>query len=810
MIGDLLESSVVVGAIRDWSEQLAARVEHWRALLPTLDRPVATVDFESRSTVPLPGPKGSGAWAYSQHPDTEVLCLAYLLPGYDAPEVWHCAHPRFLIGESPAPVDLFAFVLAGGLVEAHNAFFERAMWANVMVPRYGWPEVPEDRWRCSAAKASASALPRGLDEACRAMGLPVEKDMEGNALMRRMCKPRQMLKSEIAEWCEHVGWEGRAPGKKHPDLPTVYHESEGELERLWTYCAQDVVSEEVLSLAVPDLSLAELAVWQMDQRMNLRGARFDLAMAKAALKMAEDYKEQLNEELFLMTGVSSGTKRAALREWLTDHEALDLPDTQAETLEWYVDNVEMSGRARRVLEIIMDVNRTSTRKYTTMLARCSADDWRARDLLMYHGANTGRWAGKGIQVHNFPARDLIISSAEFDWVSELICSGDVGAVDVLYGDVMRFLSHALRGAIIPSEGRDLMVADYSAIEARVVLWLAGAIDALGVFERGEDIYCDMATGIYGYDVVKGVHKHERQFGKQAVLGLGYQMGYVTFLLTCRKHGIRFTRQDALRILGREQLEKVEGWVRWQLCLDGGPPADASDDELRDYSKRLRQAARTKHRLVDAKEDPSAIVHELAIMKHTVDVYRSRYPEVRQYWKEQEQAAIAAVRTGQTVEAGRVKWYLSEERPVLKDGARLLTVPRGKFLYCELPSGRRLAYCDPMVKDAPTAWGEMRPALRYMRVDPKTKKWVRTATYGGKLTENITQAVARDIMTNAMLLADEGGVYDTIMSVHDELVCEVDKDRGSRSEFEELMSFIPPWAIGCPIVAEAERYERYRK
>ena len=180
---------------------LADRVEFWRSQLALLERPVATVDFEGRSACSL---NKHGSWVYSEHPTTEAMCLAYKLPDADDPGLWHMAHPKHLIDESPPPLELFAFIEAGGLVEAHNAFFERGMWRNVMVARHGWPEVPHLQWRCSAAKASACSLPRALEDAALAMDLSEEKDAAGHRLMLKMCKPRKPRKAERQQWkAEH-------------------------------------------------------------------------------------------------------------------------------------------------------------------------------------------------------------------------------------------------------------------------------------------------------------------------------------------------------------------------------------------------------------------------------------------------------------------------------------------------------------------------------------------------------------------------------------------------------------------------------
>lgn len=736
---------------------------------------IVTHDFEGRSECDL---TKRGSWMYSTHPTTEVMCLAYKLPDDHHVRLWHPAHPHCGIKESPPPEELFWAIEQGFLFEAHNALFERFIWLNIMVKRYGWPEIPVLQYRCSAAKGSAAALPRALENAAEAMHLSEQKDMDGHKLMKKMMKPRKALKAEKEAFKADPLW---MPGD---EMPTLWHEKEEDIRRQWEYCKQDVRTEEAFSAAVPDLSPYELEVWQMDQALNERGVMIDVDMASAALDMAQQWRERLNGELLDLTGIDSGTKRKKVKEWLADNEDLMLPDTKADTLAYWLEHEPLTGRARRILEITTDVNRTSTKKYQGMLDRVSPDGY-VRDIMMYSGAErTRRWAGKGIQVHNFPARDLIVK--DFDEAAALIKTRDVEWIHALYGDVMKFLSHALRGAIIPPEGRDLMIADYAAIEARVVLWLAMAMDALQVFYRGEDIYCDMASGIYGREVVKGRDLTERQFGKQAILGLGYGMGFVTFLLTCRRYKIYFTEQDVLRIMGQAAFLKYRAWVEKYLNLDTyiGETLD---------SKGKRQAARVRRRLLDAREKPDEIVHELALMKYTVDIYRSRYGEVKQLWKDQEAAAIQAVRFGKRVKCGKVAWFVEDD-----------------FLRCELPSGRLMSYRDPEIKLVKTSWGEERPALRYMHVNGVTKLWERTATYGGKLVENITQAVARDMLADAMLLADEGDTYVPVLHVHDELACEVDPNEGSLEEFEGLMSSILPWAHGCPVAAEAERYQRYRK
>ena len=744
-------------------------------------RPIARIDFETRSACNI---KKHGAYKYSLDRTTDILCLAYQLPGFKKPKLWHRSHPELLIGQSPTPFDLFHHIRDGGLVEAHYAFFERSIWTNIAERILGWYPIKPDQWRCSAAKAAAASLPRDLDGACRAAGLPIDqqKDKIGNAVMRKVSTPKKPTKKQLAEWQDF-----------HPDepYPLIWHEDEADFQRTWDYCIQDVVSQKALSEKLPDLSPDELKLWQIDQEMNWRGVYFDIDMAKAALQISETWKTKLNEEFYHLTGINSATRRAAVKHWLQVHERVDLPDMRADTLEFELANPQtpISDRARRVMEITVDVNRTSTRKYTTMINHATKDHT-VHDLLMFHGANTGRWTGRGIQVHNLPARDLIVK--DFPQAADDIKSADTDWCEAMYGDVMRLLSHALRGAIIPKPGRQLMAADYSAIEARVVLWLAGAEDAMRVFREGGDIYCDLASSIYNIDVNKNDHPNERQFGKQAILGLGYGMGYITFLLTCRKYGIRFTVEDAIRILGHNRLkfyaEQIQGRLWPGNVLPGGMSAS-------EFKSRRIQAKKDLKRLQDARENPRKLVHELAIMRHVIDVYRrQRYPEVPTLWSNLETAAIAAVSDpGCEITTNRTTWYVDDD-----------------WLCCMLPSERVMRYRYPEVRAVETSWGETRHALTYMSISGVDNNWRRTHTYGGKLAENVTQAAARDVLGGAIRRTAASEIYDPIMHVHDELVAEVDEGQGSIEEFERLIAAPPIWAEDCPIAAEGKLLTRYGK
>ena len=302
-------------------------------------------------------------------------------------------------------------------------------------------------------------------------------------------------------------------------------------------------------------------------------------------------------------------------------------------------------------------------------------------------------------------------------------------------DTLQLLSQSLRGAIVAPPGKLLFVADYASIEARVLLWCAQDEDGLGVFRRGDCIYCDMASSpsLYNRPIMKK-DKEERGLGKVAILGLGYQMGPKKFV-------------DTAWNLGRITLK-----------LESDDP-----DEL------------TATRVVEA--------------------YRKKYWRVKKLWYDQETAAGEATydKEGTEYECFPCIW-----------------VKEGRFLYCRLPSGRRLAYPDPKIKMVSTSWGARKNALTYMGVNATTRKWHRQSSYGGLLVENIVQAISRDIMAEAMLRCEESRIYSPILSVHDELIAEANEHHGEVTEFTTMVGKCPEWAEGCPVAAEGWAGPRYRK
>lgn len=771
----------------------------------------AAIDFETKSELDV---TEVGAVLYARHHSTRIMFLSYALPWFRPGEViqWHAAFPGAGMLESPVELlePLFEFIRNGGLIEAHNSFFEEMIWRYVMKRHFKkFPRVANDKWRDTAARAACVSLPRDLKSACEALNLPVGKDAAGRAYIRKYSRPKRLTKKEKNLFGEDA---------------IIWNEDLEGLTGYGEYNKQDVRAQRRLSASIPDLTPRELRIWQITQDMNRRGVLIDVDLCRAAVKLTKAATDKLNGELEKITGIPKGSQRKAVKEWLEENEGCFLSDTTAKTLEWYLerydpDKKKLSPRCRRVLEIVREVNRTSPKKYAKMLE--SVDELgRAYELLSYCGAErTGRWAGRGIQVQNLPKGNFEKDSYNIDDAVRDIkrCArvgekelGDEAPCDLAYmemvwGDVMGVIVSCLRGVIIAPAGRELITADYSAIEARCVLWLAGAIGALKVFARDPitgkegDIYLHMASGIFGRKITKATAriittdgKTERDFGKVAILGLGYGMGWIKFLLTLRDYKIYLSRAEVGKMMGTARLQKYEGIVRRKLYPTAADFMGKKDAE-RKLAAAQREAKIELRRLSDAREDAKTIMAELALCKYTVEVYRSRYPEVPAMWKAQESAAIEAIRTRKPVKCGMVTWFV-----------------QGRFLKCRLPSGRCLHYCDPELKTAKTTWGESRPSIRFMGKDQKTKQWTRQGTYGGKLTENITQATARDIMAIAMIGLDDALDYDLLITVHDEAVAEADQGRAVPEEFERIMTAMPQAFTGCPVSAESKTYLRYRK
>jgi len=649
------------------------------------------IDFETRSRSDI---KTVGAYRYAEDKSTDVLCMAW---AFDDKEVSVCKfHESTLL-----PSEIKEYIHSGGLIEAHNAFFERSIWGNICVPKYDWPIVAPEQWRCSAASCAYMGLPRSLENAGAALELTKQKDKEGKRVMMQLCRPRRPTNSDKEEW---------ATIENYPE----------KFDTLYEYCKDDVDSERAIHQSVRSLSKKELEIWQLDQKMNAYGVAIDFRAVNAAIDLISQYTSRLEQEAkYICEGYfDSVNQRAKVLEW-----ALEL----GEELPGYTKSEVITalktvkhGKVIRVLQIRQQIGKTSTAKYKAMRdSMCS--DGRIRDMLRYYGASTGRWSGKLVQFQNLPKGTI----TDMDSAVAIIKKKELRLIENEFTDVMGFFSSAIRGMVVPKNKHTLMVADFSSIEARTLAWLSDCEFALKQFEKGEDLYAKMSSLIFKCKL-EDVTKDQRALGKAAVLGCGYGMGPNKFYATCLSYGIEVTETLATQ---------------------------------------------------------------------AVSTYRKVYLTIKKYWRDTEYAAIEAVRTKRIIKANTISWFVHED-----------------YLYSKLPSGRCMAYKSPRLKAAETPWGAETYKLCYMGekvLGTSGKKWMEIDTYGGKLVENITQAVARDIMADAMLRLDKSG-YKLMLSIHDEIIAEKEEELVDLDEYISIMTEVPEWAEGCPIEANGWTGKHYKK
>jgi DNA polymerase len=634
---------------------------------------VVSIDFETRSAVDL---RKTGVYKYAADQSTDIWCMAYKAPWSDDVLVWQP-------GDAVDPY-LEDWIRAGGLLSAWNANFERTIWNEIMVGRYQWPDTRINQWRCTMAQASAMGLPRALGQAAAVLGVEEQKDKTGAALMLRMARPR----------------------KVNADGSYTWWNTKDKVEQLVAYCRQDVRTElsvaEVLN-AMPD---SERRLYQLDQRINDRGVALDVDLVHRVKALAGNASVEIDTEIQRLTKgqVKAATNGMDLVAWLNSH-GIATKSVDKQTVARLLTSDKLHPVIRQVLTLRQNGAKSSTAKYDAMLHAVNADG-RMRGLLVYHGAATGRWSGKLVQPQNFPRPQKKQDELD-EIIAKLKADKDVsehGAGTVLASDL-------LRSMLIADDGHRLMFADYSAIEARVLAWVAGQNDLVETFRKGGDVYKEMASAIYNVDV-ESVTDGQRQVGKMAILGCGYGMGGKRFAEQCATMGIKVDEDEAKRI---------------------------------------------------------------------VAVYREKNNRIAQYWRDVEQDFVDMV----------------------KDAGRVGTVG------LPLPSGRLLTYHNPRIIQRETPWGAMRDTAQVDTLNSVTRQWTSQIIWGGLLTENVVQATARDMMATAMMALEIKG-YPVILSVHDEIICEVPDGFGSLDEMIDIMTQVPAWAQGCPINAEGKEGKRYRK
>ena len=618
-----------------------------------------SIDIETKSGVDI---GKAGMYRYARDKDFQVLLFAYKIDK-EPVEVIDLAAGEKLPGWLRDCLSDERVVK-----HAYNAAFE---WYCLNQAGYA---TPLEQWRCTMAHGLYCGYPAGLDAIGKAIGLPQDRQKlaVGKALIRYFCTPCKPTARN-----GHRGW----------NLPA--HDPE-KWDLFKEYCRQDVVAEwEILQrLKLFPMPKEEQQLWQMDIRMNAYGARVDEGLIQGALAVGAASAQELEEEARSLTGLSNPNSTAQLLSWLASR-GVPLPNLQKATVEEALGQEGIPTDARRALQIRQQLGKTSIKKYQAMdAAKCG--DGRVRGLMQYYGANrTGRWAGRLVQIQNLPRNYL----GTLDCARKLVIRGDYEGLKLLYRNVPDVLSQLIRTAFIPSEGRKLVVADFSAIEARVIAWLAGEQWVNEVFATHGKIYEATASQMFHVPVeriVKGNPEYElRQKGKVATLALGYQGG-VNSLVS----------MGALRM-------------------------GLTEEELPDIVARWRAANR---RICDL-------------------------------WYRVEEAALRVMETAQPQALPGLIFALEGDAVF---GQRFLTI--------RLPSGRKLYYPEPFLQE--NQFG--RQAIHYYAVGQQSKKWEITSTYGGKLTENIVQAVARDCLAETLRRIGALGLQ-VIFHVHDEVILDAPMD-----------------------------------
>ena len=449
------------------------------------------IDFETRGTLDL---KAVGLYRYARHSLTDVWCMGW---AYDAGSI-------SLWTPATDASEILQRVANGECVVAHNAQFELQIWNSIMVPRYGWPVLRPEQTYCTMAQCYAMNLPGALEDAALALGLDARKDTEGRALMLRMARPRHVNGSIVTWW----------------DDPE-------KLERLYSYCRQDVRVERALDARLMPLSDYERRVWLMDYEINSRGIKVDSASARASIDLAEAVKASADETIADLTHdkVEKHTALLAMKQWMAD-EGVPVTGLAKQDIIDLLEQSDLPPAVRTVLEIRQEVGKASVAKLDKMLEL--AYDDRVYFILQYHGAGTGRWAGRGLQPHNF-IRD-VPAAEDVELALRLVREGNYQMLQALYGPPLSMVSRCLRSFFVASEGKTLIVGDFSAIEGRGTAWVSGEHWKVQAFvaadeKRGPGIYELTYAKAFGVPIesVKNPSK-ERQIGKVMELLLGYQGG----------------------------------------------------------------------------------------------------------------------------------------------------------------------------------------------------------------------------------------------------------------------------------------------
>ena len=629
------------------------------------------IDIETYSSYDL---KTCGVYRYVEAPDWAILLFGYAVDGGPV----QCVD--LASGES-LPEDVRAALTDPAVVKtAYNAAFER-----VNLGRYLGVRLDPAQWRCTMVRAARLGLPLPLGQCGEVLHLEAGKMKEGAALIRYFSIP---------------GKNGRHFPADAPDRWATFK----------AYNIRDVEVEQAILAKVRRLEVPafEDELYTADQEINDRGVLIDRQLVANAERFDTEYKAILAHQAKTLTGLDNPNSPAQLKRYLADMTGSEVETLNKKVLADLKDQLAEYPDAQELIELRQDMAKTSSKKYTAML-KCVCEDGRIHGLLQFYGAaRTGRWAGRLVQVQNLPQNHLV----SLDYARSLVKRGDLEEFTDNYSNPTHVLSELIRTAFVAAPGHTFHVCDFSAIEARVIAWLAGENWVLDVFREGGDIYCRTASKMFGVPVEKhGANAELRQKGKIAVLALGYGGGV-----------------SALEAMGGARL-------------------GLSEDEE----------------------------------KEIVKLWRGSNDNIVKLWATLEAAAVKAIRTGEDVRVNR----------------GIVVGRKWGMLTITLPSGRTLCY--PRVSigiERNDGWRGDHEIIEYEGTNQTTKKWGKIRTYGGKLTENVVQAIARDILGIVILRAREAGL-PVVFHIHDEIIVEAAPGQ-TLEQVEALFSKPISWCTDLPL------------
>lgn len=645
---------------------------------------ILSIDIETFSSVDL---TKCGVYKYTESEDFEILLFAYAFDDEDIKII-------DLAQSEKLPKEVIEAIYSTNVIKsAFNAQFER-----VCLSKYLSIELPIEQWRCSMVHSLTLGLPGSLENVAKCLNLKTQKMDEGKNLIRYYSIPCKPNKSN---------------GGRTRNLPS--HDKE-KWELFKEYCKRDVEVEREIRRKIENFDMTdnELKLWHLDQKINDYGVNVDRELVKNAIKCDEEYQRELKKEALSLTKLENPNSPTQLKKWL-ESRGLEVSSLSKANVEELLDKTKDST-VRRVLELRQEMSKASVKKYDAM-ERAMCEDFKIRGLLQFYGALTGRWAGRLVQVHNLPRNNM----EDLDLARQLLLNGDYETLEILFDSISDVLSQLIRTAFIPSFNSRFIIADFSAIEARVIAWLAGEKWRMDVFNSHGKIYEASASQMFKVPLEE-IHKGSplRQKGKIAELALGY------------------------------------GGSKGALISMGALKMGLTEDELPEL----------------------------------VAAWRKSNPNIVNLWWDIENAAISEVKEMETVN--------------MQYGLKFSY--RSGILFITLPSGRSLAYIRPRI-EIDERFGKDK--LTYEGIEPNTRKWGRVDTYGGKLTENIIQAIARDCLAESMLSLDDRG-YKIAFHVHDEVVLDVPNNFGLLEEVEDIMGMDISWAPGLPLRAEAFESNYYKK